>query len=130
MMEERISLISSHILCVWHPENPLLLLVDLLSTITICSYCYFCGFKMSLIYKREDVNRFENNMLICLNYTPSSKIHLKHTRGLLKTKGVENSTEVEGRWTVLLFMAVTCICQPFDYHNTVSSLREFRFMNV
>lgn len=69
-MEECISLISSRILCVWHPENPLFLLVDLLSTITICSYCYFCGFKMSLIHKREDVNRFENNMLICLNYTP------------------------------------------------------------
>lgn len=87
MMEERISLISSHILCVWHPENPLFLLVDLLSTITICSYCYFCGFKISLIYKREDVNRFENNMLICVNSTPSSKIHLQHTRGLLKTGG-------------------------------------------
>lgn len=116
-MEEHISLISSHILYVWHPENPVFLLVDLLSTITICSYCYFCGFKMSLIYKKEDVNRFENNMLICLNYTPVLYC-------------VENSTEVEERWTVLLFMVVTCICQPFDYHNTVSSLREFRFMNV
>lgn len=61
---------------------------------------------MSLIYKKEDVNRFENNMLICLNYTPVLYC-------------VENSTEVEERWTVLLFMVVTCICQPFDYHNTV-----------